>query len=72
MKLNAFSPKETPGALNFYSVIYLISRLLNFRKLRCLRHKVHVGLFLSFWLYSLSWIITRSLIGKLWNFPKYC
>ena len=35
-----------------------------FRELRCLRHKIHMGLFLTFLLADLSWIFTALIQVK--------
>jgi hypothetical protein len=52
----------------------LIQQILtNFREMRCLRHKIHIGLFLTFLLADLSWIFTaliqvcENLVNSLTN-----
>ena len=35
------------------------------RELRCLRHKIHIGLFSAFALSSLNWILTNSSVEEL-------
>ena len=40
--------------------------------MRCLRHKIHIGLFCAFGLSALNWIFTKSLPGTqaFWDFKK--
>jgi len=60
---------ELPPDLEISIVIYLIGHLLSllalsvslfifgyFRELRCMRHKVHIGLFIAFGLADLAWL----------------
>jgi len=60
-------PATTEISIHIYFVGYSVSLLalmvalcifLSFRELRCLRHKIHMGLFLTFLLADLSWIFT--------------
>jgi len=60
-------PVTTEISIHTYFVGYSVSLLallvalcifLSFRELRCLRHKIHMGLFLTFLLADLSWIFT--------------
>jgi len=55
-----------------YTVGYLVSIValmitlttyLSFRELRCLRHKIHIGLFLTVILTDLTWLINASLLN---------
>ena len=34
------------------------------RELKCLRHKIHLGLFISFALSAFNWIVINILLGK--------
>jgi corticotropin releasing hormone receptor 1/corticotropin releasing hormone receptor 2 len=65
---------EVHGALEISIVIYLVGYVLSFlalcgaigiflslREMRCLRHKIHLGLFSAFGLSALNWIVTKSL-----------
>lgn len=69
--------EESP-ALEISIVIYLIGYLLSFlalfgaltiyislREMRCLRHKIHMGLFCAFGLSALNWIFNKSLQSDL-------
>ena len=37
------------------------SKCFSRREMRCLRHKIHMGLFCAFGLSALNWIFTKSL-----------
>jgi len=65
---------DETGALEISIIIYLVGYVLSFlalcgalaiflsfREMRCLRHKIHIGLFCAFGLSALNWIVTKSL-----------
>jgi len=47
--------------LSFIALCCALAIFLSFREMRCLRHKIHVGLFCAFGLSALNWIFTKSL-----------
>jgi len=51
--------------LSFLALLLALSTYLTFRELRCLRHKIHIGLFSAFALSSLNWILTNSSVEEL-------
>jgi len=66
--------EDETGALEISIIIYLVGYVLSFlalcgalaiflsfREMRCLRHKIHIGLFCAFGLSALNWIVTKSL-----------
>jgi len=68
------SQEEETGALEISIIIYLVGYVLSFlaligavtiylsfREMRCLRHKIHIGLFCAFGLSALNWMFTKSL-----------
>ena len=42
----------------------IITCCTTIREMRCLRHKIHMGLFCAFGLSALHWIISKSIPGK--------
>jgi len=69
---------ESTPALEISIIIYLVGYVLSFlalcgsltiylsfREMRCLRHKIHMGLFCAFGLSALNWIFTKSLQSDL-------
>ena len=36
----------------------MISSAVDFRELRCLRNKIHINLFITFWLSNSCWIVS--------------
>jgi len=50
--------------LSFLALVVSLAVFLYFRELKCLRHKIHVSLFLSFALSSFNWIIINMFIGS--------
>ena len=38
-----------------------LKKVFTFRELRCLRHKIHIGLFVTVGIADLTWLLTASL-----------
>ena len=56
----------SPGHLPLLQVLFpprtgLACNVCACREMRCLRHKIHIGLFCAFGLSALNWIVTKSL-----------
>ena len=47
-----------PITQRFRAALWMFDWYCSIRELRCLRHKIHMGLFLTFLLADLSWIFT--------------
>merc|ERR550517_927188 len=45
---------------SFLALLISLVVYLSFREMRCLRHKIHMGLFCTFGLSALNWILTLS------------
>jgi len=51
--------------LSFLALCGALTIYLSFREMRCLRHKIHMGLFCAFGMSALNWIFTKSLQSDL-------
>jgi len=47
--------------VSFIALFCALIVFLTFREMRCLRHKIHIGLFCAFGLSALNWVVTKSL-----------
>jgi len=47
--------------ISFIALCCALAIFCSFREMRCLRHKIHVGLFCAFGLSALNWIFTKTL-----------
>ena len=67
---DVYVTRSTLGSLSASSIpsptLSIVSLLIETnRELRCLRHKIHIGLFSAFALSSLNWILTNSSVEEL-------
>jgi len=49
--------------LSFLALVFAMTIYLSLREMRCLRHKIHLGLFCAFGLSAFNWILTLSWAG---------
>jgi len=49
--------------LSFLALVFAMTIYLSLREMRCLRHKIHLGLFSAFGLSAFNWILTLSWAG---------